>query len=303
MKKYGKQLLIAILIISIASCKSSTAPEAPVYDDVLVQNLRTAAAAIPGQLPESIHYIKYASSIKKWSDVIEGGSDDPCTMARTAFQIVYPDGFIMVDAGMDRSVYRFFEKDGPQPFDDSLAQRIALSLQQARMILITHEHAGHVAGVIQNANNTIPPKTILTDEQVHSLINDPQLPEIKLDEKRSHQYIVTGLQSVLPVAPGIALIKSPGHTNGEIMVYAKLQNGKEYIFTGDVSWSFKGIQDKKQKPKAERKRLGENEKLIGQQISWLNDRLNKDKMIILVSHDDVMLPQYAAQGFIENGFK
>lgn len=297
------KLLLMVAIISFASCKKSTEPEAPVYDDVLTQNLRTAAAAIPGSLPESIHYIKYASSIKKWSDVIEGGSDDPCTMARTAFQIVYPDGFIMVDAGMDRSVYRFFEKDGPQPFDDSLAQRVALSLQQARLILITHEHADHVAGVIQNANNTIPPKTILTDEQVQTLIDDPQLPEIKLDEKRSRQYIVTGLQSVLPVAPGVALIKSPGHTNGEIMVYAKLQNGKEYIFSGDVTWSFKGIQDKKQKPKAERKRLGENEKLIGQQINWLNDRLNKDKMIILVSHDDVMLPQYAAQGFIENGFK
>jgi hypothetical protein len=30
----------------------------------------------------------------------------------------------------------------------------------------------------------------------------------------------------------------------------------------------------------------------------LHDRLVKDKMVILVSHDDIMLPQFAAQGLI-----
>jgi hypothetical protein len=87
------------------------------------------------------------------------------------------------------------------------------------------------------------------------------------------------------------------------MVYTKLQNGKEYIFTGDVSWSFKGVQEKKPKPKSERKRIGEDNEPIEHQLAWLNERLTKDGMVILVSHDDVMLPQYAAQGFIHNGLK
>ena len=42
----------------------------------------------------------------------------------------------------------------------------------------------------------------------------------------SHQYMVVDFESILPVAPGIVLIKAPGHTKGEIMVYARLQNGK-----------------------------------------------------------------------------
>jgi len=291
------------MLLFTACGSKQNKPEVPEYNDALVQKIRTAATVIPGELPLSINYIKYAASIRKWKDVIEDGSDDACTIARTAFQIKYGQGYVMVDAGMDRAVHHFFEKDSPQPFDDAKANAVATAAQQAKLILITHEHGDHVAGVIRNANNTVPSKTILTRQQVNTLINNPHMPEIKLDETKSKEYIVTDFESVLPVAPGIVLIKAPGHTNGEIMIYTKLQNGREYIFTGDVSWCFKGIQEKKQKPKSERKRIGEDDENIGKQLTWLNDRLIKDKMIMLISHDDIMLPQYVAQGLIGNDFK
>jgi glyoxylase-like metal-dependent hydrolase (beta-lactamase superfamily II) len=298
------QYILAVIpgLFICLGCNEKDKPQAPVYDDALVQKVRAAATAVPGPLPTGINYLKYAASIRKWNQVVDGGSEDPCTMARTAFQISYPDGYVMVDAGMDRAVHHFFEKESPQPFDDTLAARVAMAVQAAKLVLITHEHGDHVAGVIRNANNTLPPKTLLTKEQANALVNDPQMPEIKLDKERSKQYILVDFESILPVAPGVVLIKAPGHTNGEVMVYARLTSGKEYIFTGDVSWCFKGVQEKKQKPKSERKRVGENEDLIGQQLMWLNDRLTKDKMVILVSHDDVMLPQYAAQGLIHHGF-
>jgi glyoxylase-like metal-dependent hydrolase (beta-lactamase superfamily II) len=275
----------------------------PDYNDALLQKIRVAASAIPGDLPIAINYTKYASSVRKWKDMIEGGGEDPATMARTAFQVEYSQGWIMIDAGMDRAVHHFFEKERPQPFDDSAAGRVATALQQAKLIVVTHEHGDHVAGVVRNANNMIPPKTILTKEQVNSLINNPQMPEIKLDENKSKDYIVVDFESVLPVAPGIVLIKAPGHTAGEIMVYTKLQNGKEYIFTGDVTWAFRGVQEKKSKPKSERNRIGENGDHVEKQLAWLNDRLVKDKMVILVSHDDIVIPQYAAQGLIGNTIK
>jgi glyoxylase-like metal-dependent hydrolase (beta-lactamase superfamily II) len=300
----SRKLWIAFAVLLLMACNGNKEKtSAPIYNDVLLQKIRAAATSVPGQLPLSINYLKYAASIRKWNKVIEGGGDDACTMARTAFQIAYPEGFIMVDAGMDRAVHHFFEKESPQPFDDTLAAKVATAVQGAKMILITHEHGDHVAGVIRNANNTVPSKTLLTKEQVNSLINDPQMPEIKLDEERSRQYIIAEFESVLPVAPGVVLIKAPGHTRGEIMIYTLLQNGKEYIFTGDVTWSFKGVQEKKQKPESERDRVGEEDDLIEDQLTWLNERLNKDKMIVLVSHDDVMLPQYVAQGFIRKGFQ
>jgi glyoxylase-like metal-dependent hydrolase (beta-lactamase superfamily II) len=303
-RSYTRIFYSLIILLPLIACSHKEADvHMPEYNDALVQKIRTAATAIPGELPLSISYTKFAASIRKWKDIIEGGSDDACTMARTAFQIKYRLGYVMVDAGMDRTVHHFFEKNGAQPFDDAKANLVATSVQQAKLILVTHEHGDHVAGVIRNANNTVPSKTILTSDQVTTLINNPHMPEIKLDEAKSKEYIVSDISSVLPVAPGIVLIKAPGHTKGEIMVYTKLQNGKEYIFTGDVTWCFKGVQEKKQTPKSERERLGENSENIQKQLAWLNDRLTKDKMIILISHDDIMLPQYAAQGLIETDFK
>lgn len=297
-------LLLLMVFVSFTRCsEEKTQLVAPVYDDALLHRTRAAAMTIPGPLPVSINYIKYAASIRKWKDVVEGGSDDDCVMARTAFQIEYTDGTIMVDAGMDKAVHHFFEKEKPQPFDEAAANQVAQAVQQARLIVITHEHGDHVAGVVRNANNVVPLKTILTTEQADALINNPQMPEIRLDLQKSQDYIIADFQNVLPLAPGVALIKAPGHTPGEIMVYAKLQNGKEYIFTGDVSWCFKGVQETKQKPSSERKRVGEDSDLVGKQLEWLNARLTKDNMVILVSHDDIMLPQYAAQGLIRSGLK
>jgi len=305
MKRFTGQFSLIVIILALFSCNSTPTnrAQAPDYDDALLARVRSAAMAIPGELPTAINYQKFAATIRKWKDLVEGGSDDNATMARTAFQVEYPHGYVMVDAGMDRAVHHFFEKNGAQPFDDSAANNVALALQGAKLILVTHEHGDHIAGVIRNANNSIPPKTILTKEQVNAVVNNPQMPEIKMDVARSKEYIVVDINSILPVAPGIVLIKAPGHTPGEIMIYTRLQNGKEYIFTGDVSWTYKGVEEKKLKPESERKRLNEDGANEGKQLAWLNDRLVKDKMIILVSHDDVMLPQFAAQGLIGLGLK
>src|SRR5690348_12118172 len=142
--------LVIILAVSVLSCNNgpSNKVQAPEYDDALLNRIRSAAMAIPGALPTSINYQKYAASIRKWKDLVEGGSDDNATMARTAFQIEYPQGFVMVDAGMDRAVHHFFEKNGAQPFDDSAANKVALAVQAAKLIVVTHEHGDHIAGTI-----------------------------------------------------------------------------------------------------------------------------------------------------------
>src|SRR5436190_6503280 len=215
---------VLVLLLASVGCNTRKADkvQAPEYNDALLAQVRSAAMAIPGDLPTSINYQKYAASVRKWKDLVEGGGDDNATMARTAFQVEYAQGYIMVDAGMDRAVHHFFEKNGPQPFDDSAANRVAVAVQQAKLIIVTHEHGDHIAGTIRNANNTIPGKTILTREQVNTLINNPQMPEIKLDENRSKEYIVVDVSSVLPIAPGLVMIKAPGHTPGEMRGYVKL---------------------------------------------------------------------------------
>lgn len=297
-----RTIYFTLLVMAAVSCKEKTVPEEmPDFNDELVQKIRTAAGTIPGALPVHVNYLKYAATNKKWNELVEGGSDDAATMARTVFQVEYPQGTVMIDAGMDRQVHHFFEKTGPQPFDTAAASLIARAVQQAKLIVITHEHGDHVANVIRLTDNSIPPKTMLTKAQADALVNNPQMPEIKLDVNKSRQFIIADFSGILPVAPGMVLIKAPGHTRGEIMVYTRLENGSEFIFAGDVSWTYKGIEERKLKPKSESKRVGENRDEVEKEVAWLNDRLVKDKMQVLVSHDDIKLPQLAAQGIIGNG--
>src|SRR5687768_12984683 len=102
-----KTFLFSGIVIILAACAGEKEKTA-LYDDALLQRIRTAANAVPDSAPLSIGYIKYAESRRKCSDLVEGENEDTCIMARTAFQIVYPDGWIMVDAGMDRAMHRFF---------------------------------------------------------------------------------------------------------------------------------------------------------------------------------------------------
>ena len=82
------------------------------------------------------------------------------------------------------------------------------------------------------------------------------------------------------------------------MVYTRLENGKEYIFTGDVSWSYKGIDEKKQKPKDQIKRIGEDPKKIQFQLDWLNS-LAKENIQLIVSHDNIIQPTLVKKGILK----
>src|SRR3989442_414512 len=81
--------------------------------------------------------------------------------------------------------------------------------------------------------NELAPKTILTRTQVQTLMTNPQMPEIRLTEEKARRYIVVDYDKYLPLAPGIAVIKAPGHTPGSQMVFVALESGKEYLLIGD----------------------------------------------------------------------
>jgi hypothetical protein len=82
--------------------------EAQPYGSDLLVRVRAAATTIPGARPSRINYVKLAESHRPLADIIDGGSQDDYVSARTAFQVVYPTGTVMIDSGMDQAVHRFF---------------------------------------------------------------------------------------------------------------------------------------------------------------------------------------------------
>src|SRR5436853_7162912 len=63
--------------------------------------IRAAASLIPGRRALRLNVLKFAESRRTKNFSIKGAPADPSVQARTAFQVMFADGHLMVDAGMD----------------------------------------------------------------------------------------------------------------------------------------------------------------------------------------------------------
>ena len=273
--------------------------ESAPYPANLLQRVRQAATTVPGELAEAINFVKVAESHRTYAAVIDGGSEDPFISARSAFQIVYPDGSIMLDSGMDETVHRFYGFGRIEPYWPDVNDTVQAALRRAQLIIITHEHGDHVAGVLRSDyRDELAPKTILTKDQVRTLSLAPQLPEITLTPAQARDYIVVDYELILPVAPGVVLIKSPGHTHGHQMVYVQLAGGQEFLFIGDIGWSLDNITELKLRPAATIARVKEDPQALMHQMTWIKQVMDADGLIVVPSHDDRLLTRYAEEGLL-----
>ena len=293
--------LLAILAIRIPSPRAETLiPEVPhPYAGDLLTHIRAAAKAVPGPLPMRINFIKIAESHRPLSDIIVGGSQQDYVSARTAFQVVFSDDSIMIDSGMDETVHRFFGFGRVEPYWPDRNAMVQRALKSAKLIVITHEHGDHVAGVIRSdSREEIAAKTLLTRAQVQTLTTYPQLPEIRLTPEMARSYIVIEYESYLPVAPGMVLIKAPGHTPGHQMVYVRLATGREYLFIGDVGWTLDNVTRLKLRPETTMRRIGESGPALMFELTWIKEVMDHEGLIVIPSHDDILLTDLTAKRLI-----
>jgi glyoxylase-like metal-dependent hydrolase (beta-lactamase superfamily II) len=311
MKALLKVWMIGMLLITVLAGVSIQGAdtdhliprESEPYPANLLDRVRLAAETVPGRLAETINFVKLAESHRTYSGIIEGGSDEIFVSARTAFQIVYPDGFIMLDSGMDEAVHKFYGFGREEPYWPDQNAMVQTALLQARLIIITHEHGDHVAGVIRSENrDELAAKTILTKDQVRTLHFAPQIPEIALTPEQADDFIVVDYELILPVAPGVVLIKSPGHTHGHQMVYVTLADEKEFLFIGDIGWSLDNITKLKLRPAGTIARVKEDPMALMHQMSWIKRVMDKEGLIIVPSHDDRLLTRYAEDGLMGTDF-
>ena len=268
------------------------------YPADLLERVRQASSSIPGSRPISVNFIKFAESLRTYAVVIEGGSDEAFVSARTAFQAYYPSGSVMIDAGMDHDVHRFYGFGRDEPYWPDRNDIVQTALRQANLIVVTHEHGDHVAGVLRSAHREeIAGKTILNRAQVATLTTSPQLPEIRLTEEEALDYILVDYEMLLPVAPGIVLIRAPGHTPGHQMVYVHVREGVEYLLIGDIGWSLDNVTELKLRPEATINRINEDPEALMAQLRWLNGIL-QEGILVVPSHDDELLKELVSEGLL-----
>jgi glyoxylase-like metal-dependent hydrolase (beta-lactamase superfamily II) len=276
--------LLGLLLIFSACFPALAQEKAPAWTADL-NEIRHMAGMIPGAHPLRVNVLKFAESRRTKNFSVKGAPKDPSIQARTAFQVVYPDGTVMIDSGMDLQVHKFFGRGVEEPYFPEAAKEIERAVRAAKAIVMTHEHGDHVAGVIRTPFFAeLAPKTVLTKTQVHTLMTEPQMPEIKLTAEQAKRFIVIDYDKYYPFAPGMVLIKSPGHTPGSQMIYVALESGKELIFAGDVAWHMDGVRTITGK---DAPWITEDEDAIKGELTWLNGLTKTEENVtVVLSHDE-----------------
>lgn len=167
-----------------------------------IGKLRQLADEIPGDSPTHLHeeLIGYRSVLH--NQIAAGGGLRPIRLSVRAFELTVPDsGPIMIDAGTTPAGA---EERHLQDYDTAAQARIDRHVEAAglRLVLLDHLlHRGNRALVSPGAR----PLPDFSDGEPHA------------------------------VAHGVVAIPLKGLPNRAMMVYARLENGREYLFTGDVA--------------------------------------------------------------------
>jgi glyoxylase-like metal-dependent hydrolase (beta-lactamase superfamily II) len=259
--------------------------------------LRRLAGVIPGALPVALNGVRVAASIRPRKFVIEGGDDTPVTMPRTAFQVVYPDGAVMLDSGLDQATHESFSPDKPEPYFPEEFAKLRRALDAARLIVLTHFHADHVAGVLTAPNfAALAAKTVVTAHTARLMRETPHRPHLKLSEAEIARFIVVDYRDCMPVAPGLVLIKAAGHSPDMQMVFIRLQSGREILHSIDAAWNMDNIRQVKGKAAPWVK---EDVPAVLAQLAWLNGLTTREPdLAILVTHDDALFTTVTASGLV-----
>jgi glyoxylase-like metal-dependent hydrolase (beta-lactamase superfamily II) len=295
------RLFIAIAALT-AIVHTGAAPASGQVWTANLDDIRQVARMIPGRRPLRINVLKFAESRRTKNFSVKGAPNVPSVQARTVFQVVYADGYIMIDSGMDEQVHKFFGRGVVEPYFPEQAQKVEQALRGARSIVITHEHGDHVGGVIRSTlANELAAKTLLTKTQVRTLETEPQMPEIKMTPEMAGRFNVVDYEKYFPVAPGFALIKAPGHTPGSQMIYITLESGAEYLLIADTAWHMDGVREIKGK---DAPWLTEDVNSVMAQLSWLNGlQASQKNLFIVSSHDEEQRTQLIQRHVLGDGLE
>lgn len=301
---------VAILVASSVAIGSATyywliveshLPSSGSYTIDMAQ-VRALAETLPGEPPGEIRVETVGTITFPRTAVVAGDGWEETSLPVSAFQLVYPDKTVLVDATFDEATA--IAGDAPvSGYDNAAYQRVVSAMNKAALIVITHEHWDHAAGLLAQPNlEQLLAVTKLNKEQVEHA--DRLVPSVFPEALRA-RYSPVSYENYLAVARGVVLIRAAGHTPGSQIVYVRRADGKEYLFIGDVAWHKRNIDLVR-----ERARLvtwwflREDRDAVMLQLAELN-RLQRENpaLLIMPGHDPAELQRSLNEGFMLSGFR
>ena len=269
-----------------------------------IAEVRRLADSRAGEKPRLIRVETVAHMSAPATVVVAGAGFQSVDLPASSYELVYPDRVAIVDAAMTADIARAMSAPA---FDSAAYSRMSTALARASLVVVTHEHPDHVGGLLaQPGLKELLGTARLTREQVAvlkaNLTVEPfaalHLPSTIFDGYRPLDY---GRYEA--VAPGVVLIKSPGHTPGSQMVYVRRADGVEYLFVGDVAWQMRSIETRREKSRLASSMADEDRGKVREELAGLEQlHAANPELHMMPGHDAAAIDSFVKDGLLVRGF-
>lgn len=194
---------------------------------ITIAELRRLAATIPGEAPYAVEVERAAFRRVPGNLMVAGAGMKRKLIGYMAFRLMVRGGRpVLIEGGITPAIAAAV---GAEQFNPYAQARIDAAMDQAGIILVTHEHPDHLGAIVAHGGRALLQTARL---------NPRQVPPANMAARLAWNGAVPPprLNGTAPeaVAPGVVVLPAPNsHTPGSQMIYVRLADGRELLFAGD----------------------------------------------------------------------
>ncbi len=297
---FTRVALLLILLVSVPYywLLMDPGPTSVAPHDIDIARLRSLADGQQGPRPVAIEYAAVATNNEPGTFFVAGGGLRSEQTGVFIWRLLTPGGDTIINLGLTKdqalaSGYDNFHPEIQQTGNDWLLA--------ARRIIFTSEDIDHIGGLVSLLINdrTVAQKLIGNPQQLEAI---KALAPTLTGTLKAIPAIQADRDGYVPIAPGIAALRTPGYLDGAQMIYVRLQDGREYLFVGDTAPMRRNVDWQRPRSRYAAEWLGHEDR--SKTLAWIKGlarlKAREPGLTIVYGHDfgwlqdQVIGPRFAA---------